>query len=76
MARWREWHGQSKVSVKQHGLGAQVTGLPECKMQEMGLKNEVIVYQAVGTGEPLKGGVFRLTCQIAVRVTEGRFEGE
>lgn len=45
-------------------------------MQEMGLKNEVIVYQAVGTGEPLKGGVFRLTCQIAVRVTEGRFEGE
>lgn len=45
-------------------------------MQEMGLKNEVIVYQAVGTGEPLKGGVFGLTCQIAVRVTEGRFEGE
>lgn len=32
-------------------------------MQEMGLKNEVIVYQAVGTGEPLKGGMFRLTRQ-------------
>lgn len=24
-------------------------------MQEMGLKNEVIVYQAVGTGEPSEG---------------------
>ena len=35
--------------------GGLLTGLPTCKMQKMGLKNEVIVYQAVGTGEPLSG---------------------